>query len=357
MTRNVIAGALAIGLVAGAAAGPAMAAPSPAVKKKTTLIKKIRAQDRAYAVQRTRVQACVRPSHPASAPLKARGKAALTAQAKVRAGSLRGLKVTATARTLTTKRARLAAATRKLAAIATRCATAQAAPVTPGQGTPATLPAPTQVIVVPGGGTGGAGGDGGTSDPNTVTIDGLTLEHLRANPAGVNIDLSGVLGADGVLPATLNVVDVNGLAGTLLGDGLIGLDAATLLGVNGLVPQLGTLTDQVIASVPTALQCLLTLNISCVLNSVLTPLNGVVGTVDAITGGLLGGTLQIGDLLKAERVSDTVLRIVAAGPLADLLAGLPLGQLTDVASGGGTSALALLQALNTPLGVLQGTLR
>ena len=70
-----------------------------------------------------------------------------------------------------------------------------------------------------------------------------------------------------------------------------------------------------------------------------------------------GGGPQIGDLLKLERVSDTVVRIVAAGPLANLLAGLPVGQLTQVAQGGGTSALNLLELLNTPLGALQGTLR
>lgn len=360
MSRNLIAGALAVGLVAGVAAGPAVAAPSAAVKKKNaTQIKKIRVQDRSFAVQRSRVQACIKPGHVSSPALKSKARTVLAAQTKIRAASLKGLKLTAKPAVLNTKRVRLTAATKRLAAIAKQCAAAQAAPVTPGQGTPVALPAtPAPVVVTPGtGGTGGAGGGGGSQAPNTITIGGLTLEHLRANPSGVNIDLSGVLGPDGVLPATLSLVNLDGLTGTLLGDGLLGIDLGTLLGANGLLVQINALTNQVVAAVPSALQCLLTLNISCVLNSVLTPLNTVLATVDTLVSGLLGNTLQLGDILKLERISDTVVRLVAVGPLASLLQSLPIGELTQVAQGGGSSALNLLNLLNTPLGVLQGVLK
>lgn len=300
-TRTLVA-ATAIGLAAAVAAGPALGAPA---KKPTTatkakakanakVIKQIRTQARAYSITRTHVAACARPNSVAPAALRARAKTTLGTTAKARTKALRGVKASAPTRTLTAKRNQMANTNKTLRAVARLCATA-GVPV-PGTSTAPIAPSgPPVVITVPGGST--------TAQP----VD-LSLRNVLG---GTPIDLSSLLGPGGVLPSTLSLVGLDQLLGGVVGEGgLIGVDPQALLNlINGGVYNLTA--------------CGL-LDLGCITNSLLGTTNDALAGVTSILNGAIGGAGlgDLNDLLRVERVSDTVVRLVPVGDLATLLNGV-----------------------------------
>lgn len=306
-TRSLVA-ATAIGIAAAVAAGPAVAADNvshakPAAKAKAAkakakakakanqkVIKQLRNQNRAYAVWRTRVIACSKPNSGASADLRARAKRTATASAKLRAAALRKVTVKQSTATLRAKKTQLSNATKNLAVVARECAKAGVQPPAsvPVTVTPSTSPV---VVQVPGG---------------TATAQPVELS-LRNLLGGTPIDLSPLLGPNGVLPGTLSLVGLDQVLSGVLGEGgLIGIDVQGLL-------------DLINAGVYDLTSCGL-LDLGCIVNSLLGTVQTAVAGVVAVLNGVLGGELgDLSNLLRIERLTDTVIRLVPIGPLAQLL--------------------------------------
>lgn len=338
-TSRPLIAALALGIAGAVATAPAFAAPAPVAKAKAAkakaakakVITQIRTQNRAYAVQRGQVTVCARPNSGASVALRTKAKRTLTTSARLRATALRGTNTRAAQRALVAKRTQMTRATAQLRAVARQCAAARATigapaattlPATPGTagtdgasggrgstGTPGGQGAPGAPGTPGGPGTPGSPGTPGTpgTPGSSATVLGLDLS-LADLLGGAPVDLSGVLGPDGVLPSTLTLVGLDGLTDGVLGpDGLIALDPQALLNlINTAVYDISTCP---------------VLDLGCLLGSVFTTVNGALTGVTTILDGVADGTDLAGldDLLRVERLSDTVIRVVPIGQLAELL--------------------------------------
>ena len=145
---------------------------------------------------------------------------------------------------------------------------------------------------------------------------------------GAPIDLSAVLGPDGTLPATLQFVALDqALDGILGGGGLVAIDAQGLL----------SLVNQSVLTLTTCSP----LDLGCLIAGVVGTVNGLLTQITDLLGG--GTAPDLGDLLRIERVGDTVVRLVPIGPLAQLI--------TEV---GGVEAM--LAGITGP-GLIDGLLR
>lgn len=333
--------------------------------KAAKVVRAIRVQNRRYLGQRVRVAACARPTSAATPAARVRAKRTLSSSAKLRSAALRGVNTRAGARALRAKHTRLKRATKQLRTTAAICSTGPAkvaAPSAAPAAAPATAPPPhTVTIIVPGpaaapvtgptadhgrpadgntgdtGNTGQSGGSGQTGAPGqsggsgqtgspgqnglpgqtgapgddgapgapdgAVTADlDLSLGQLLGDTP---IDLSGVLGPGGTLPATLGLAGLDqALDGALGAGGLVGIDAQALL----------SLLNQ---SVVTLTTCAPLLDLGCLIGSVVGTVNGLLTQVTGLLDG--GAAPALGDILRIERVSDTALRLVPIGPLAKLI--------------------------------------
>lgn len=277
---------VAAGLAVVAALGAGTASAAPATPAWNTQVSTLMKGDKQFTKLATKVAPCA-----AAAPTVASAR-------KVRAVAVRNWRA-ASVRGLRAKNVRMRAAVLRLAKAANSCGLAVPANpggpvvVTPGTGGFTTTPG------LPGspGAPGAPGGGGATS----ITLD----LPIRTILDGLPIDLTAVLNG-GVLPQVIQLVPSTGLTDPVcstVGTACIGVNPATLSSV------LTTVTAGV-------------------------PLVG--GLVTQVVGALTGGNLS--GILTVQRVSDTVVRIVPAGPLATVRA--LLGSL----AGAPTTAVAILKA-------------
>lgn len=264
------------------AAAPAKAAKSPkATPAKVRALRTISLRKGQYAAWRTRVRGC------------AAARADLRVANRMRARALRKVSVRMPVRTLRKRQVVMARAVKRLVVASRRCGVVQGqTAVAPGA--PAPQQPPTIVVNVPppGGGQGG----GATVDVPSITIQSpIDLQSLLS---GVPLDLSQVLGGL-ALPPDLSIVDLGSLglpvcAGPDAGCVAIDVDALRQ-----------AVRDLVAANlVPGLLDDLLNLRLA-----------GLLDEVEALLGA---GDLA--SLVEVERVSDTVVRLVPQGPLAELSA-------------------------------------
>lgn len=276
---------VAAGLAIVAALGAGTATAAPATPAWNTQVSTLMKGDKQFTKLATKVAPCA-----AAAPTVASAR-------KVRAVAVRNWRA-ASVRGLRAKNVRMRAAVLRLAKAANSCGLAvpanPGAPVvvTPGTGgfttTPGTPGAP---------GAPGAPGGGATS----ITLD----LPIRTVLDGLPIDLTAVLNG-GVLPQVIQLVPSTGL------------------------------TDPVCSTVGTACVGINPATLSSVLTTVTAGVPLVGGLVTQVVGALTGGDLS--GLFTVQRVSDTVVRIVPAGPLATVRA--LLGSL----AGAPTTAVAILKA-------------
>ncbi len=276
---------VAAGLAIVAALGAGTATAAPATPAWNTQVSTLMKGDKQFTKLATKVAPCA-----AAAPTVASAR-------KVRAVAVRNWRK-ASVRGLRAKNVRMRAAVLRLAKAANSCGLAvpanPGAPVvvTPGTGgfttTPGTPGAP---------GAPGAPGGGATS----ITLD----LPIRTVLDGLPIDLTAVLNG-GVLPQVIQLVPST------------------------------VLTDPVCSTVGTACVGINPATLSSVLTTVTAGVPLVGGLVTHVVGALTGGDLS--GLFTVQRVSDTVVRIVPAGPLATVRA--LLGSL----AGAPTTAVAILKA-------------
>jgi hypothetical protein len=260
-------------------AAHAKAAKSPkATPAKVRALRTISLRKGQYAAWRNRVRGCAA----ASADLRAANR--------MRARALRKVSVWMPVRTLRTRQVILSRAVKRLVVASRKCGVVQGeTAVAPG------APAPQPIVVnvpPPGGGQGG----GVTVDAPPITIQSPI--DLRSLLSGVPLDLSQVLGGL-ALPPDLSIVDL----------GSLGLPVCV-------GPDAGCVAIDVDA-LRQAVQDLVAANLLPGLLNELTNLRltGLLGQVEALLG-----TGDLASLVDVERVSDTVVRLVPKGPLAELSA-------------------------------------
>lgn len=162
--------------------------------------------------------------------------------------------------------------------------------------------------------------------PVIAPVQLLLADVLLGRP----VDLESILGAGAVLPPALSLVDLQSLTGLL--PGLPGVPAVPdlpgLPAIPGLDPVTGLLALDV-ASLLTLVQDVVggalacaPLDLTCLLGGVTSTATGLAATVTGLLDGVLSGAAPAGldELLSVERLSDTVIQLVPAGALADLLA-------------------------------------
>ena len=261
-------------------AAPAKAATYPkATPAKVRALRTISLRKGQYAAWRTRVRGCAA----ASADLRAANR--------MRSRALRRVSVRMPVRTLRKRQVILSRAVKRLVVASRRCGAVQGqTAVAPG----APAPQPIVVNVPPAGGGQGRGGVSVDVPPITIQSP-IDLQSLLS---GVPLDLSQVL--DGLaLPPDLSIVDLGSLGLPVCAGpdaGCVAID----------VDSLRQAVQELVAAnlVPGLLNELLNLR-----------LTGLLGQVEALLG-----TGDLTSLVDVERVSDTVVRLVPKGPLAELSA-------------------------------------
>ncbi|MEQ8833147.1 MAG: hypothetical protein RIB67_01730 [Miltoncostaeaceae bacterium] len=366
-----VAAALATGALL---AGPATAAPTV----NETLVRAIGAQSHILVGQINALNTCVDGATALPPALQRKAQRIVTRASRVRLAMLNGVGPSQATRVLARKRNVLRAQARTVRVAANRCVTLATAgtPVAP-LGEAATtlpvdvpeLPALPEVPVTP---------------PNVHLIPDVALPvpplpvpvpEVPALPGvpdvtpivapvqlllsdvllGRPIDLGTILGAGAVLPPVLSLVDLGSLTGLVPGlpgvpavpgvpglpaipgldpvTGLLALDAASLLAV----------VQDLVAG---ALACA-PLDLTCLIGGVTATATGLASTVTGLLDGVVSGAAPagLGELLSVERLSDTVIQLVPAGALADLLALLDAqGALDGIAPGAGLSGSLILDA-------------
>lgn len=335
-------------LAAAVAAGAVISGPASAATVNENLVRAIGAQSRVLVGQINALNTCVDGATALPPALLTKAQRVATRAARVRLSALNGIGPSTATRTLARKRNAIRTQVTAVRGVANRCITLATAgtPVAPIGESVTTLPVDIpELPALP---------ELPVITPNVQLLPDLGLPELPVPPLpglppvpgvpdvtpvvtpvelllsdillGEPITLDTLLAAGEVLPAALSLVDLAGLTDALPLPGEPTLPALPAL--PGLDPVTGLLaldTAALVALVQDvvggALACA-PLDVTCLVGGVLSTATGLASTVTGVLDGVVSGVapLGLGELLSVERLSETVIRLVPTGALADLLA-------------------------------------